>query len=238
MSNLAETIQPEEEVIEQQALTLYEQATLLSVTDQASYQSAGELAKTLKSMGTKILDFFAPMKKSTHEAWKSVCSRENEALAPIKEADALLRKNMTRFIDEQEHIRREEQRKLEEAAREAARKEQERLLAQAAKADEKGKADKAEDLLERAENVYVAPVFVPAAVDKTVTINNGSVTRKTDLVITVTDLKALCGEVFAGRVPTTVLEAKPGALKSWAKINQVKQCPGLVIQETSTISVR
>jgi len=238
MSNLAEKIDQEEEVIEQQALTLYEKATLLKVVDQTSYAAAGELAKTLKDMKTQIVTFFAPMKKSTHEAWKSVCGRENEALNPVNEADALIRKSMGGYLDEQDRIRREEQRKAEEAARETARKEQERLLAQAAKAEVKGQAEKSEELLERAENVYVQPVLVPAAVEKTVSLDNGSVTRKTDLQITVVDLKALCVEIAAGRVPVTVIEAKPGALKSWAKINQVASCPGLIIKEVSSVSVR
>lgn len=235
--NLAEKL-PEENELESRALTIYEEVMTLKVVDQPTYTRAGELAKALKDMKNQITTFFAPMKQSTHAAWKAVCGREYEALAPVSEADILIRKNMTAFLDEQERIRKEEQRKAEEAAAEAARKEQERLLAQAVKADDKGKTDKAEEILERAEAVYAEPVFVPPTVDKTVALDNGSVTRKTDLQITVVDLKLLCAEIAAGRVPATVIEAKPGALKQWAKINQVKLCPGLVIKEISSVSVR
>ena len=64
-----------------------------------------------------------------------------------------IKRAMAAYADEQERIRREEQRKADEAAR----KERERLAAQAVKAVEKGRDEKALELQERADAV-VAPV--------------------------------------------------------------------------------
>lgn len=227
-----------EEKLESDALTLYEQATTLTISTQEDYAVAGSLAKTLKEMKKNIEDYFAPLKKSTHEAWKAVCAKENEALSPVKEADTIVRRTMGVYLDEQERIRREAEAKARAEAEERARKERERLLAQAVKAEEKGQAEKAEEKFEQAELVYAAPVVVESAIDKTVKVGDAAVTRKTDLQITVTDLKALCAEVAAGRVPVTVIDVKAGPLKQWAKLNQVTTCPGLHIKEVATVAVR
>lgn len=60
-----------------------------------------------------------------------------------------VRKTMNEFLQEQERVRREEERKARIAAEEAARKEQERLLAQAAKAEERARQRKLKNCLSR-----------------------------------------------------------------------------------------
>lgn len=74
-------------------------------------------------------------------------------VSKLEGAESRLKRGILAYQQEQERIRREQQR----AAEEAARKERERLERQAAKAEAAGKADKAEELAERAQTV-VAPV--------------------------------------------------------------------------------
>lgn len=233
-SNLVEKL-PEE--IEVQSMTLYEQALTIKVVDQPTFAAAGEFGKSLKELEKKIVDFFAPLKKAAHEAHKAITKKEADELSPVREAMDTVRKTMNDFLQEQERIRREEERKARLAAEEAARKEQERLLAQAAKAEEKGKSEKAEELLEQAENVYVAPVTVAPKVE-TAKFDGGNVGQVKELQVSVTDIKAFISELVKRNMAPTMIDVKAGALKSWVKANDLKAFPGLHINETVSVRVR
>lgn len=233
-SNLAEKL-PEE--IEVQSMTLYEQALTIKVVDQPTFAAAGEFGKSLKELEKKIVDFFAPLKKAAHEAHKAITKKEADDLSPVREAMDTVRKTMNDFLQEQERIRREEERKARLAAEEAARKEQERLLAQAAKAEEKGKAEKAEELLEQAENVYVAPVTIAPKVE-TAKFDGGNVGQVKELQVSVTDMKAFLAELCKRNMAPTMVEIKQSNLKSWIKSNAIDHFPGLVINYTVSARIR
>ena len=234
MNNLAEKL-PEE--IEVQSMTLYEQALTIKVTDQPTFAAAGEFGKSLKELEKKIAAFFAPLKKAAHEAHKAITKKEADELSPVREAMDTVRKTMNEFLQEQERVRREEERKARIAAEEAARKEQERLLAQAAKAEEKGKAEKAEELFEQAENVYVTPVTVAPKVE-TAKFEGGNVGQVKELQVSVTDVKAFIAELVKRNMSPTMIDVKAGALKSWVKANGLQSFPGLHINETVSVRVR
>lgn len=234
MSNLAEKL-PEE--IEQQSLTLYEQALTLTISDQPSFAAAGELGKTLRLMEKEILDHYKPIKQAQDAAKKVILDKEKADLAPVQEAMGIVRKTMNVFLQEQERIRQEEERVKRLAAEEAARKEQERLFALAAKAEEKGKEEKAEELLERAENVYVAPVTVAPKVE-TARFDGGNVGQVKELQVSVTDLKAFLFELVKRNMAPTMVEVKAGALKAWVKANGMQNFPGLAIVETVAARIR
>lgn len=233
-SNLAEKL-PEE--IAAQSMTLYEQALTLTISDQPSFAAAGEFGKSLKDLEKKIVDFFAPIKKAAHEAHKAVTKKESEELAPVQEAMSIVRKTMNIFLQEQERIRKEEERKARLAAEEAARKEQERLFALAAKAEEKGKEEKAEELLERAENVYVAPVTVAPKVE-IARFDGGNVGQVKELQVSVTDLKAFLAELVKRNLAPTMVTIGAAPLKAWVKANAMQSFPGLAIVETVSVRIR
>ena len=148
----------------------------------------------------------------------------------------VVRKTMNVYAQEQERIRQESERKARMEAEEAARKERERLLAQAEKAIDKGKDEKAEELLDRAELVCAAPVTVAPVVDKTIHTASGSITQAKDTQITVTDVKAFMAELVKRNVAPTMIEVKAGPLKAWVKANAIESFPGLHINQT--VSVR
>lgn len=221
--------------LEQKSLTLYEQATALVVTDQQTYTSAGEVGKALKSLEKEITDYFAPMKKAAHDAHKSITKKESDELAPVKEAMDIVRKTMNVYIQEQDKIRQEAERKARIAAEEEARKERERLEKQALAAMEKGKDEKAESLMEQAEMVYAAPVTVAPTVDKTVRTESGNIVQARELQITVVDVKAFIAELVKRNVAPTMIDIKAGPLKAWVKANAIVSFPGLHINQTVTV---
>lgn len=212
-------------------------AMRVSVTDQKSLGEAGEMLKALKDFQKQTTEWFAPIKKKAHDAWKEITAKEKDALAPLEQAEAHVRGQMNRYAQEQERIRQEEERKARLAAEEAARKEREKLEAQALKALESGKEEKAEALMEKAEDVYVAPVTVVSTVAPIKT-GNAHTTLVQKTVVEVTDLKSFVAALVSNGSALTMLEVKPAKLDAWVKSNAVERFPGLRIERTQCVAVR
>ena len=224
-------INPEAD-LEQQALTLYEKVLSISISDQDSYAAAGEVGKGLKELEKKIIDYFEPLRVTAKANYDAVLEKKNAELAPVKEAMDVLRKTMNIFIQEQERIRQEQERIARVAAEEAAKKEREKLLAQAVKAEEKGKDERAESLMEKAEAVYAEPVAVMPVIDKTIRTSAGNITQAKETQITVIDAKAFISELIKRNMALTMVEVKAGPLKAWVKANGFESFPGLSIKQT------
>ena len=221
------------EIIEQyqtEANTLAAQARTIKVADNLSYMVAGEFVKGLKDLRGKITDYFKPLKEAAYKAHKAITQKEAGELAPIDEADRMVRQSISAYLMAQEAIRKAEQERLEAEARVAAEKEKERLLKQAVKADAKGDAAKSTELIEKAEQVYVEPVFAASVVAKTSKIDNGSITTKKDIQVEVIDLKSLLQSILEGKAPLTVVEIKVNILKSWIKSSGVKEVAGIMVR--------
>lgn len=223
----------------EQGLTLYQQAQEVVITTPEAYEQSAELRKTLKELDKTIVSYFEPIKKAAHESWKGICAKENESRKPIQDADNIVSKKRTAYYNEQERIRREAEAKAQREAEEVAKRERERLIAQAIKAEGKGKDEKAEQLLEKAENVYAEPVFIAPVVEKTTRLESGgTVSRIKDIEVTVVDIMAVIKAVATGVIPATVIKVDEGSLKRWVKASGVKTAPGVSIKETSRESVR
>lgn len=229
-------INPEAE-LEQETLTLYEKAIGLVITDQVSFSAAGELVKGIVSLKKKIIDHYEPMRIKAKESYDLILKKKKDDLAPLEEAEAVGRKAMNVFAQEQERIRREAERKAQLEAEEQARKERAKLEAQAEKAIEKGQDEKADALLEKAEMVYAEPVTVAPVIDKTVRTASGNITQARELHITVTDIKAFVSALVSQNSAMTMIDVKAGPLKAWAKANAIKSFPGLQITETVGVRI-
>lgn len=237
MGDTSKTIEiNQESALEAKCLTLYEQATALTICDQASYAAAGEVGKALKALEKEITDYFEPLRVAAKANYDTVLDKKKTELAPVQEAMDIVRKTMNVYVQEQDRIRKEAERKARIAAEEEARKERERLEKQALAAMEKGKDEKAESLMEQAELVYAAPVVVAPVVEKTVHTAAGNITQAKELQITVTDVKAFIAELAKRNVAPTMIDIKAGPLKAWVKANAIESFPGLHINQT--VSVR
>lgn len=212
-------------------------AMALTVTDQTTYGAAGDAVKTLKNFKKQITDFFGPMKKKAHEAHKEISTKEKEALAPLVEAESLVRLRMNTFLQEQERKRREQERKELLAAQLKAKKEKEALEKRALAAMESGKEEKAEDLIEQAEDVYAAPISTPAAVAP---IRTGETltTMADKLAVEVTDLPAFLKALVEGGSACTMVKIGQRELTAWAKANAIDRFPGLRIEKTKVAVIR
>lgn len=118
------------------------------------YSAAGSDLTRVKAAQKRLEAVRKAITQPLDAAKKAVMDFFREPETKLAEAESRIKRAMISFSDEQDRIRREEQRKADEAAR----KERERLEAQARKAAESGKVEKAANLEQRAATT-VAPII-------------------------------------------------------------------------------
>ncbi len=126
-----------------------EQASQIVISTQTDYESAAAFGKYIKQKAQQITDFFAPMKTAAHEAHKNICAREKEMLAPLIQAEKIVKDAMGGFIMEQERKRKEE----EERIRRLAAEESDKKLREAMELEASGQTEAAEAALMEADIV-------------------------------------------------------------------------------------
>jgi hypothetical protein len=120
------------------------QAQSLTITDDASYRAAGELALSIKALRDTITSDFAPAKKAAHDAHKAVCAQEKKHLDALAEPDALVRQKLSKYAAEIDRQRQEAERAAIQVAEQQAR---ERVIERAVEAEESGNKQLAERIL-------------------------------------------------------------------------------------------
>ncbi len=141
------TAAPKEEALQKQTSALEVRAAQMPVTSDDEYQSAAEFGKMLKAKANEVVDFFKPMKDAAYKSHKEICDREKAMLAPLAQAEKIVKQAMGGYAAEQERKRRE----AEVAARKAAEEEANRRLAEAIALEEQGKKAEATTAIEEAE---------------------------------------------------------------------------------------
>lgn len=88
----------------------------IAVTDQQSYEIAGNYLRDIATVKKNIKSKFADPKKKAAEAHKAICALENELLAKVTLREDEIRQKMTAYyMAEQKRIAAEQERKRKEA---------------------------------------------------------------------------------------------------------------------------
>ena len=133
------------------AETWPDRARSIVIQSEIGYSEAATCLQGIKALRNEAGEVFDPIVQAAHYAHKEAIAAKKGVEAPLIEAERILKGGMARYTDEQERIRREEQRRIEAIARKAA--EEERLAAAIA-LEEAGEAEAAEQVIE-------APVIAP-----------------------------------------------------------------------------
>lgn len=168
---------PDRQVVTE-ALAWPDQARALTIHDVDTYAQGCALLLGIKDLRKKIAETFDPHVRRAHEAHKALVKEKADAEAPLTEAERILKGALTTYDQEQERIRRDEQRKKDEEARQEA----ERLaLEQAAALELEGHATGDEAMVAEAHAIIAAPIApVPMApVQKATPKVSGISMRKT-----------------------------------------------------------
>ena len=133
-------------------------ARALTIRSPNDYEEAAGWLKSIKGFLNVIETARLKVTKPLNEALRARNAEAKEASQPLLEAETKIKRSMIAYSDEQDRIRKEEQRRLDEAAE----KERQRLDEIAQRAAAKGQDKKAENFADRAAAVQ-APVVQTAA---------------------------------------------------------------------------
>ncbi|KJS85012.1 MAG: hypothetical protein JM58_09615 [Peptococcaceae bacterium BICA1-8] len=152
------------EHLEQEASLILAEAQQYNIVNQEQFNAVGEELRRIKGVRKQVDDLFDTIIKKAHEAHKEAIGSKKKLTDPLDLAEKSFKKSMLAYQQEQERIARVEQERLRIAAEEKARKEREKLEAKAMREIEKGNEEKAETLMEQAEELVpfitvVAPQF-------------------------------------------------------------------------------
>jgi len=229
--------------IKERGSQLLEQAQALVIKDDSARTQAAELR-----MQTKVLvkDVDEKFDKARDTAYK-IYTLVKDAIATMKANPLMtvkiLDEGMSDFDLEKERIARIEREKAEIEKNRLDKIEADKLLARAAKAEEKGKDEKAEILREQAAAVNN---FVPSAAgpDKTFRTESGTTSGTRDFSVVILDKMAIIRQLAAGSIApgvigegknpegqTIELKISNSALKKYAEMHMVSDTlpniPGL-----------
>jgi len=136
------------------------------VTNEVELHEAGEFLVRLKKLIKEVDAWFKPMIDQAYAAHKAICNKKNLYIKPLETAETTIKQKIGAFQLELDRIRDEEERKAREKAEKEAEIERQRLLKQAENAEAKGNHEKAQECLNAAADIYVAPAPVAVGIQK------------------------------------------------------------------------
>lgn len=227
----ATEIKIDDQEIKQELSTFSRGITCLRVTDQSTYDAAAHLLLEIKNRTRKVSEFFSEAKATSYATWKRICGMENDAMKPLAEAERHLKTEISRWITEQERIRRE----AERLERERIERERLESLERDIEAAERDGASAQEIAAICEMPMAVAAPPPPAPTYQKAT---GVSTRQT-YKAEVTDLKLLCGAIARGEVPTSYVTANLTSLNARARADgMMLQIPGVRVVVEAGVAVR
>lgn len=144
--------------LKQEALAWPAKAKALIVRDQQSYQQATGDLLGIKDLMNRINEYCDPNIKRWHEGHKAAVADKKATVQPLLDAEAIYKTNISKWVQEQERIRLEAQRKADEEAR---KREEEARLALAIEAEQNGASKETTEEILNMPIQMVAPTVAP-----------------------------------------------------------------------------
>lgn len=200
----------------------------LDVVNQAGLERGAALLRDIKALVAEIQKSTRPVIQAAKAAHSAALKQEKDLLAPLEEAETLIKRKVQTYVTEEERKARE-QAALEAAA---AREQQEKAEREARELAEMGEHELAEHVREEAAAATALPI-VPAPPKA-----QGIVTPET-WHFEVVDLKALVSAVARGDVPLAALLANEKVLGQQARALRAElQWPGVRVYSQRGVTVR
>lgn len=205
-----------------------QKAMALTIRTAGDFKAAGDAVKEVKAVQKKVKDYWEPLRKTAHAAYKAVTDHKKEMLDPLEAAERIIKGKMSDYQIVQEKIRREQEEKM----RALARAEMEKKMAEAEKAEKSGDVFSAEYARVEAEALEAAAetMSVPKAQVKV-----DGVAQKKAWEITGIDLSKLPCE-FGGVVIRPADEA--AIMRLIRESRGGVQIPGVEFRETVSFAVK
>jgi len=214
-----------------QELTVVQQAAVVKIVDQDSYEAATKLLlERILPFRKRWKSYFEELRKPAWDAYQAVLKKFKEGDEPAEKAEKYVKAEIARWDAEQERIRQELQRKAQE---EAERQERERLIAEAVFAEEAGATDAEVEAIASTPIVAVAEPIAPTYE------RVSAISKRDNWKCRVTDIKALCKAIGAGKVPINYVVPNETVLNARAKADkETLNIPGCVAHNEPVIAGR
>lgn len=142
----------------QAVLAGYEARKITTIDD---YETIAKEMMAIKGRAKRLEEVRVSITKPINDGLKVINKMFGDPIALYEKCERIIKNKMVDFNNEQERKRKEEEARLQKEREDAAQKERDRLDRQADKAIESGNFEKAEDLLDRKDQVAAAPVSIP-----------------------------------------------------------------------------
>lgn len=208
--------------LEENTNDFLDELTSFKITSKETFDMAAVHLDSIGRIKKEIVEFWAPLikdafdtKASAAKSLRGVRDKEEAFLARSVKADLVFRKMRLDYKAKQDAIDKKAREKAEELAQKAAKKEADKLLKKAEKAVDPVQE---EMLIEKADEVKVAPVFIPKTIKKSERSATGSLNTFTPVIeVEIHDVKSICGMIFRGDLPVNVVTVSEPKIKAWAK---------------------
>lgn len=206
------------------------------VVDDETNEAAAELLLGIKDLARKVNESFDPLKKKAHEAWKAICDEQSRHLAPLVEAEKILKGSIGSYAMEKQRRLEEERRRHEEAVRkaeaEARRLAEEQLERDIEAAEQVGAAPEEIEAMIAAP-LEVAPVYVPPPPRKVGQPKGIAVPMKT--VVRVDNPRALLKFIVENPQFINLVEFDQGGLDKMAAVIRAMKWPGVTLTQSPVV---
>jgi len=195
---------------------------LVPIQDSVQYRDAIDLGRSLKAMEDGIQEFWGPLVQSAHQQHKALVKRRDDMCAPVQIAIAKIKTLIGAYDQQQERLRREQERIAQEALR---REQKETAIREAQALQASGDSEGAEQVISQAAASPAPAVVIPSMVPK--------VTGKSSRTI------------WRYRVVNPELVPKEYMMVDEIKLGQIVRAlkgstriPGIQVYEESVVSLR
>lgn len=221
VENTEQSLGQEVSLVERNAMSVI-------ITNDADYEAAVEITRSVKQTQKKVKEYWEPLRASTYKAYTDVMAKKKQMTDPLDKAEKILKGKISTYAAQKERERREQ----EEAARRAAQAEMDRKLAEAAAAEKAGDTFGAEMAMAEAEIMddAAASIIVGTKAPKV----DGMSTTKTWVIKNIDASKVpidIAGVVIRPvdeKAVLALIKATKGAVK----------IPGVEYEETVSVSIR
>jgi hypothetical protein len=209
--------------IEKEANDFLDDLGTFKITNKEDFDLAATHLETIAGFKKVFTDWWAPVieaafnvKKAATTSLRVSRDKEEECLLRSSNAHAKLLRLRLTYKTAQDKADADLREKEQAKAEAAAKRESAKLLKKAEKVVDPVRE---EALIEKADEVKVAPVFIPKTVNKSERTASGTLNTFVPVIeVEVHDVKSICGMIFKGDLPVNVVSVSEMKIKAWAKM--------------------
>jgi hypothetical protein len=228
MSSAVVVASPAGQELQHQATEWTELAKSTVVVDALSYEIAATHLQAIKALQAEADETFDPIIKRAHETHKEALAQKKHITDPLTQAEAVLKRSMASYVQDQERKRLEEERRLREQAE---------LEAAQAREAEIEEAEAHGATVEEVQAIAQSPLRVSPVITAPVTTRVQGIISREVWKAEVTNLIALVKFVSANPQFISLIQPNTAAINGLARsLRSTMNIPGVRVWSEANIA--